>query len=247
MNSFKSAAIQILSEFQKPLHASELTKIALEKGILETSGETPEATMAAQISVEIKNLGNASNFIRTAPNTFALNPDKKTSPPKQSAKNSVAIEKEEEKEKISSSYIGKGGEHIVCAELLFRGFNASIMSVDVGMDLTATKDGKLFSIQVKTAHANSFNTYNFDVRKVSFEKNHSGNVFYIFVLKSDNQISYLILPQYEMEKKVHEKAIIDIASYDKYRVKIDVRDGKYYLGNRNYEMSYHLNNWGLIK
>jgi hypothetical protein len=246
MNSFKSAAIQILSAGGKPMHYKEITKLAIEKGILETSGNTPDATMNAQISVEIKNLGDASDFVRTAPSTYGLNPNKKALPPKENKK-AVTVEKEEEQVKISSSYVGKGGEHLVCSELLFRGYNASIMSVDVGMDLTATKDGKLFSIQVKTSNLNPYNTYNFDVRKVSFERSYSGNVFYIFVLKSELNTDFLILPQSEMEKKVYEKAIIDIVAYEKYRVKIDVREGKIYLGNRNHEMNYYLNNWGIIK
>jgi hypothetical protein len=246
MNSFKSAAIQVLGVVAKSLHYKEITRLAIEGGLLETSGDTPEATMNSQISVEIKNLGDASDFIRTAPGVFALNTNKKPLPPKETKK-AVTVEKEEEKEKIASSYVGKGGEHLVCSELLFRGYNASIMSVDVGMDLTATKDGKLFSIQVKTANSNQYNTYNFDVRKVSFERNYSGNVFYIFVLKSIDKTDFLILPQSEMEKKVFEKAIIDVASYDKYRVKIDIREGKLYLGNRNHEMNYYLNNWTIIK
>ena len=50
-----------------------------------------------------------------------------------------------------------------------------------------------------------------------------------------------------MEKKVHEKGIIDIKTYEKYRVKIDVRDGKVFLGNRRHEMSYYLNKWDIIK
>ena len=131
MNRFKSAAIQVLTEAKKPLHYSDITRIAIEKGILETTGNTPEASMNAQISVEIKNLGEASDFIRVSPGTFDLNKNKKPLPLKESKK-AEAVEKEEEKEKVSSSYIGKGGEHLVCAELLFRGFNASIMSVDVG-------------------------------------------------------------------------------------------------------------------
>jgi hypothetical protein len=246
MNSFKTAAILILTQERKPLHYKEITRLAIEKGILETSGNTPDLSMNSQIAVEIKNLGESSDFIRVEPGVFALNQNKKPLPTKENKK-AVAVEKEEEREKISSSYIGKGGEHIVCAELLFRGYNASIMSVDVGMDLTATKEGKLFSVQVKTSNINSYNTYNFDVRKVSFEKSHSGNVFYIFVLKSEKETNYLILPLYEMEKKVHEKAIIEIPSYEKYRVKLDVREGKIYLGNRTHDMTYYLNNWTIIK
>lgn len=76
------------------------------------------------------------------------------------------------------------------------------MSVDVGMDIIATKNNKLFSIQVKTANLNEYNIYNFDVRKVSFERDHAGNTFYIFALRSKSKTEYLILPVHELEKKV---------------------------------------------
>jgi len=67
------------------------------------------------------------------------------------------------------------------------------------------------------------------------------------MLKSEKETNYLILPLVVMEEKVHAKAILDITSYDKYRVKIDIREGNIYLGNRNHEMNYYRNNWGVIK
>lgn len=47
--SFKEAAIKILKEAEEPLSPREITRIALEEGLIESSGETPEATMAAQL------------------------------------------------------------------------------------------------------------------------------------------------------------------------------------------------------
>lgn len=246
MNKYKVAAMEILQKYRKPLHYRELTRLAIENGLLETDGSTPEASMNAQLAVDIKAKGEKSDFVRTEPGVFSLNPGKKESAGK-IKKEWEKEEIQEEKIKIDSSYIGKGGEHLVCAELLFRGYNASIMSVDTGMDITATKDGKLFSIQVKTANVNAFNAYNFDVRRVSFERTHQGNIFYIFILKEGKENQFLILPFYEMGKKVHEKAILHIPTHEKFRVKIDIRDEKVYLGNRQHEMSYFLNNWEIIK
>jgi Holliday junction resolvase len=143
--------------------------------------------------------------------------------------------------------MGKGGEHSVCSELLFRGFNASIMSVDVGMDIVATKNEKLFSIQVKTSNLNKFATYVFDVRKVSFERHNSGNIFYIFVLHGETKDDFLIIPYYEMEKKVCEKAILKVGHGKRYRVNIKFREGNVYLGNKKHQMNYYLNNWEIIK
>lgn len=247
MNKFRTAAIEILTQSKEPLHSKEITRRALELGILETDGATPEASMAAQIITDIRGKGKASDFIKTGPGTYALNPHKEVLPEKKRLKQIEEEKEEEEKISLETGFTGKAGEHLVCSELLFRGYNASIMSVDSGMDIIATKNNKLFSIQVKTSNANAYDTYNFDVRKISFEKNYAGNTFYVFILRAKAETKFLIIPLYEMEKKVAEKAILYVQSYKKYRVKIDLREGKIYLGNRQHEMSYFLNNWELIK
>lgn len=243
MNKFRHSAIEVLKIENAPLHYKEITRLALEKSFLETDGATPDASMNAQIVTDIKQKGAESDFIKTAPGTYALNPN----PKKRAAKASEEQnEKEEEKIKIESGYTGKGGEHLVCSELLFRGFNASIMSVDVGMDIIATRDNKLFGIQVKTSNLNKFNTYNFDVRKVSFERHNSGGVYYIFVLHNEKRNTFLILPYHEMAKKVHEGAIKEILGGSRYRVRILARGSKVYIGNKEHEINYYLNNWGVI-
>ncbi|MDD3940656.1 MAG: winged helix-turn-helix domain-containing protein [Candidatus Pacebacteria bacterium] len=245
MNTFKQAAIKVLKKVKKPLHYNEITRLALESGFLETEGATPEATMNSQIVIDIKNKKEASDFIKTAPSTFALNQNKKEG---KVTPKIIEFEKtEEEKINIAGGFTGKGGEYLVCSKLLFRGFNASIMSVDVGMDIVAVKDNLLFGIQVKTSNLNKFNTYVFDIRKVSFERHNNGNIFYIFVLHSENKDDFLILPLHEIEKKIHEKSILEIMKGERLRVNIKVRDEKVYLGNMNHEMGYFLNNWNLIK
>lgn len=75
MNSFKDIAYQILKEVDKPLHSREITKIALERSWLKTAGKTPEATMNAQLVVDINAKKDKSRFIKTAPSTFGLNPE----------------------------------------------------------------------------------------------------------------------------------------------------------------------------
>ncbi len=245
MNIYKNAAYKVLAQSEKPLHYREITEKALEMGILETVGATPEASLNAQLSVDIKQNGTSSIFTRTSAGYYSLNKSVE-----KALVDEVTIEEDEaEQEKITvdSGYTGKGGEHLVCSELLFRGFNASIMSVDVGMDIIATKDSQLFSIQVKTANLNRFEVYNFDVRKVSFERHNSGNIYYVFVLHTDKKTDFLILPLLEMEKKVHERAILEVGQGKRYRVNIKFRDGTIYLGTKAHDMAYYLNNWSLIK
>lgn len=92
MGSFKEIAYQILKEAGRPMHSKEITKIALERGWLKTAGKTPEATMNAQLIVDINKKKEKSLFIKTAPSTFAL---RTTISPKQD------ILKEERAPKIS--------------------------------------------------------------------------------------------------------------------------------------------------
>lgn len=227
------------------MHSSEITRLALEDGILVTEGATPEATMNSMIVMDIKNKGRGSDFIKISPGTYDLNHKKEE---KGISKKIIEREiVEENRVIVEGSYTGKAGEHLVCSELIFRGFNASIMAVDVGMDIVAVRENQLYGVQVKTSNLNSFKTYVFDVRKVSFERHNQGNIFYIFVLrgKADNQ--FLILPFHEMEKKVHQGAIKEVGHGERYRVNIKFRDGGVYLGNKNHSMDYYLNNWDLIK
>ncbi len=244
MNTFKQAAIFVLSQQGKPLHYREITRLALDQGLLETEGATPEATMNAQLSTEIKTKGEQSAFVRTAPSTYDINHNLKKIEKKIDI--GECLEKKGE-ETVESGYIGKAGEYLVCSELLFRGFNASIMSIDTGIDIVATKNERVFGIQVKTARLNKFNTYVFDVRKVSFERHNSGNVYYIFVLHSDEQTNYLILPCLEMERKVKERVILEVGHGQRYRINIKLRNQKVYLGTLENDMDYFFNNWEIIK
>ncbi|OXB01919.1 restriction endonuclease [Flavobacterium pectinovorum] len=64
--SFKEAAIKILKEAEEPLSAKEITKIALEENMIESSGATPEATMAAQLYTD------TGKFKKVGKGLFAL-------------------------------------------------------------------------------------------------------------------------------------------------------------------------------
>lgn len=243
MNTFKSSAIQVLKKAGKPLHSSEITRLALESGILVTEGATPEATMSAQLVMDVKTKGKASDFIKTGPGTFALNPQKESKIP--TTKNIEKEKVEDEKIIVEGGYTGKGGEHLVTSELLFRGYNASIMSVDTGIDVAAVKDNKFFGIQVKTSNSNKFDVYNFHIRKVSFERHNQGNIFYTFVLRQ-RENKFLILPSSEVERKIKEGAIYAVNNHTGYALTIKIRDEKIFLGG-GHDMSYFLDNWDLIK
>ena len=208
MLSFKLAAIKILREAQEPLHYEEITKRAVENNLIVTSGATPEATMNAQLAVDINTKKDKSAFIRTKPGYFALNSNFTEEKQEEEEKNEVARE-EVEQDNVGSQYVGKAGEHLVVSELLFRGYNASIMNVDVGLDIVATKGERLFNIQVKTSNVNHYDSYIFDIRITSFERHNGSNTFYIFVLKGKEDTKFLILPYFEVQKNIDQKNILD--------------------------------------
>lgn len=244
MNKFKEAAIKVLKDSHKPLHYKEITRLAIEKGILESTGKTPDASMNAQINREISTKGEKATFIKAAPSTYALNPDGEEIQNSKSKKPST----NQTKEKIASGFTGKAGEHYVTSELLFRGYNASIMSVDVGMDIIATKDNKLFSLQVKTSNLSSQNSYIFDMRKVSLERGYAGNVFYVFVMiHPEGNKSSVILPANKIEELVHSNAIKTIKIHERFRVYLKIRNDKIYIGTLNNSIDYYWNNWNIIK
>lgn len=160
MNSFKSIALQILQEVGKPLHSKEITKIALERGWLKTAGKTPEATMNAQIVVDINTKKNASKFIKTGPSTFALNPNPDLEI-KVSDKVKITDEAKAEKrwkisERVSSKQKGDIAEARI-AELVTLYGDTTLscykpISDDEGIDLIVKEKGSLKTmyIQIKS-------------------------------------------------------------------------------------------------
>jgi len=71
MNSLE-AAEQILSDTGDPLHYQEITKLILEQGLWHTEGKTPDATINAQLAMDIKKHRDLSRFIRTEPGVYGL-------------------------------------------------------------------------------------------------------------------------------------------------------------------------------
>jgi restriction endonuclease Mrr len=69
--SFKQAAIKILKDADEPLSAKEITEIALEEDLIETTGVTPSATMAAQLYTDLIS-NKSSQFKKVGRGLFAL-------------------------------------------------------------------------------------------------------------------------------------------------------------------------------
>ncbi|MCF8070423.1 MAG: restriction endonuclease [Desulfobacterales bacterium] len=68
----KEAVIKVLNTEAKPLHTKVITDMIITRGLWQTSGKAPAATIEARISTDIKHNGNSSPFIRVAPSTYGL-------------------------------------------------------------------------------------------------------------------------------------------------------------------------------
>lgn len=245
MTTFKLAAIKILRKFNKPLHYNEITKHAIEQNLIETSGITPEATLNAQITVDIKRKKTKSAFIRVKPGIFKINSEYTIEKEKIEEEEAILDVAEKEIETKSTQYIGKAGEYLVISKLLFKEFNSTIMSVDDGIDIIATKNDKTYNIQVKTANE-KFGKYVSNINIHSYQKYNSSNTYYIFVLRGKS-INFLILPFVEVQKNIDQKNILVVSKGKQYRATIILKDEKIFLGKLSNDVTYYNNNWNLIK
>ena len=62
----------VLKSAQQPLHVGVIAEKVISGGLWKSSGKTPEATISARLYSDIKKKGEASAFVKVAPQTFAL-------------------------------------------------------------------------------------------------------------------------------------------------------------------------------
>lgn len=70
--TFLGAAREILEEMKQPMHFKKITELAIQKKYIESKGKTPEWTMGARLSVEVKEGGINSDFIRVGNGKYGL-------------------------------------------------------------------------------------------------------------------------------------------------------------------------------
>lgn len=185
MNSFKEIAYQILKEAGEPLHSKDITRIAREQG-LKSVGKTPEKTMEAIISVDIKKFKEKSRFIRTNKSTFFINKNWK---PSFEIKYKVT-------DKLSPKQKGDIAENRISEIILLYGDKLSCykpISDDEGIDLIVKrkKTNKTYFVQVKSVWRNS-GVVVASVKKDSVINKHNlGIVFCVFDME-DGEISNLL-------------------------------------------------------
>jgi Holliday junction resolvase-like predicted endonuclease len=139
------------------------------------------------------------------------------------------------------AFTGKAGEYAVLSELLFNEFNASLMSVDQGIDIVASKDNKFIYIQVKTAN-NRNGSFYASINKSQFERFNASNTFYIFVLRyflgGLTRSDFIVLKNIDIEK-LRDKDVIK--NGDNLSINISIVNRKIMLNGRE-DISWNFNN-----
>lgn len=142
------------------------------------------------------------------------------------------------------AFLGKAGEYAVMGELLFWGYNASVMAVDSGIDVVASKDNRYFHIQVKTSSEQLGDRFNFTIRNSSFQQNDGAAMFYVFVLRRKITNEYIIIPSNYLRALIAAGKITSGTTLA-ITVTVDPKRQKYSLNGA--DINVFVGNFGVIK
>ena len=167
---------------------------------------------------------------------------------KQTAKNRPKRIKLPEQPSVTTQFTGRAGEYAVIGELLFFGFNASIMPVDDGVDVVASKNGKYFHIQVKTAKPSVNGRYRYTIKLKAFGANDASAMFYILVLRivdANRYVNeYLVIPSSEIRRLID---LGKIQGKDSIALTVVRGTGRQYFLNGDEDVSGFVNRFDIIK
>ena len=153
-----------------------------------------------------------------------------------------------EQPSLPTAFTGKAGEHSVLSELLFFGFNASLMTIDDGIDIVASKANNYFHIQVKTSNSTSAGKFRFTIKQKSFSAKDASSTYYILVLRYLENHKYicdhLVIPSSEIRRLIDKRVITNGESIS-LPVEKD-KSGKYLLNNIE-DLSWSLNRYDTIR
>lgn len=150
-------------------------------------------------------------------------------------------------------YLGKAGELAVISELIFRGYNASLMNVDEGIDITASKSSDFYFIQVKTTNFVKDRIY-VSIPSNNFVKaNGNAKIFYIIVFRylyenpQTYQNRFLIFSKADIDRFVYNKTVK--SDDGNVQIKIKYENQKLVLYNelKSEPVDYFLDNFASIK
>ena len=146
---------------------------------------------------------------------------------------------------------GKATELYIVAELMFRGFNSSLLQVDLGVDVIAIKDNKTFYFQVKSVSFDKISSRTIKITASSFSRTAASNMFYMFVLQRGLKRNILILPYQRIHELIKKELIAVPEEGKEFPISISVKNEivNIYLPSdksKVEDVSSYLNDWDVI-
>lgn len=239
-----SAAKDILAAAKKPMHVDEIATEAVRTNRnLRLPMEDFAAKVAAALAANLRT--KSPSFAKVKNKTGGL----KRGVYRLRTVRGKAVDSPlqiEPSEPVSSNFIGKAGEHAVMAELLYRGFNSSLMAVDEGVDIVASKNNQYFHIQVKTSALGANGKYAFFIKNAAFEANNGGKVFYILVMRNaDGSTKFAVIPSVQLS--IHRgTGVVGGTNGISLFVTPDEK-GRSFTMNKGHSIDQFINNFGLIR
>lgn len=240
MNILEISEIVFNRTKEKELHVNDIAKSAMSYGLVEAM--ISQEDLASKISSAL------SSNVKSSKSIFKKFKNKQGGLRKgiYGLKQKRIVIKQVEIPKVSTQYTGKGGEYAVLGELLFNGFNASLMSVDDGIDVIASKSNKFFHIQVKTCYESN-NSFSFSIKQTSFNRYNAGLTYYIIVLRNNVKGQFInkfaILSSHVISGWIEQKII---KNTDNISVKISL-DSNCYKINNKIDITSYIGAFDIIK
>ena len=104
-------------------------------------------------------------------------------------------------------YFAKSGETVAMSELLLRGYNVAVPSVDIGDDIYVVEDAEsnLIRVQVKSANCQE-RTYGFvgqvRVRLKQVKESKRTKLVYVFALRFEQRWHFVVISRDRLEEEV---------------------------------------------
>lgn len=159
-------------------------------------------------------------------------------------KTASAIAKVEPPE-VTTGFVGRAGEYSVMGELLFWGYNVSMMAVDNGVDIVAEKNNCYFNVQVKTATESNEGRYLFTVKRTVFLGNDKSSMFYVLVIRKRVTSEYLVMPS-SFIRTLLDAGAIGAGPVLSLAVTTDDK-GRHYVLNGGTDINLFVGNFGVIR
>ena len=245
MSDIAAMALEALKDHSRGLHVDELAlRILTKYQNLQIDAESLSSKLSNKLSTEFKNKKAKSRFSKIKNKNGGFKRGiYKAGKFKENEAQHVSIKIPDAP---SSNFKGCAGEHAVLSELLFRGYNSAVMTVDEDIDVVASKHNRYFHIQEKTS-SESNNSFSISIKKHIFENNDQGITFYVLLcrrfMNSYFQHDYVVLPSSVVAIFINTGAIKEAASIS---MRVSIESGKFML-NKKVDISNYINKFELIK